>query len=355
MSSDQDAHPEAFAGRFLEHQGAVVERDAHGWEVLLPEALSALLDAPEYLRVNKDVSHSSTENEYSVSFGAPLLEKLLDMASTQVPVAVCELWFDYLKTQGFDRLIHDYLRFPTAVGQVESIANAKTSYLHITCRYLAQSDEQKEGLLELLFNYDTGAFVSDQKIDLAGLERRYMDTVPIPLDPEKMDRITAGIKAQTHTMLEAEIHPFKQSMTRRFKRDVANLEEYYAALKEEMKKGLERPGLSKDVVSERREKIALLPEELERKKDDLYKKYSIHLKITPCAAMLIRMPTVSVLYRVIAGKQKQGLSLTYNPLTRIIEPLVCRGCGRSISTVYWCDKSHLLCFECHRNCPVCSP
>ncbi len=353
MNSDEDARPEAFAARFLELQGAVVEQDAEGWEILLPEALSAHLNTPEYLRVLEDESLSEGGSGYSVSFGSPLLEKLVDMACARMPVAVCELWFDYLKTQGFDRLVREHIRFPAAVGQVESTANARTSYLLIHCRYLAQSDEQKEGLLAVLVNYDSGAFVSNGVIELAGIERQYMDTIPISLDSEKMNNIIAGIKARAHTLLEAEIQPFKESMTRRFKRDVANLEEYYAALTDEMTKGLKRPGLSKDGVNERLEKIALLPDELARKKNDLFKKYSIHIKIFPCAAMLIRMPTVSVLYRVISGKEKIRLSLTYNPLTRTIEPLVCQGCGRSIATVYWCDKSHLLCFECRQNCPVC--
>ena len=353
MNFEPGESPETFAIRYLEHQGAVVEKDPHGWEVLLPEALSGLLDAPEYLRVDQDASPSDTENGYALSFGSPLLEKMVDMACAQVPVAGCELSFDYLKSQGFDRLIREHIRFPKAVGQVESAAKAKTTYLLIHCRYLAQSDEQKEGLITLWFNYDTGALVSGENLDLAGMERHYLDSFPFTWDPGRMNRIIAEIKAQTSAMLEAEIRPFRESMGRRFKRDVANLKEYYGALKEEMEKGLKRPGLSQEVVDERREKIGLLPDELTRKKEDLFKKYSITIKVQPCAAMFIRMPTVRVLYRVTAGKQKTSLPLTYNPLTRSIEPVVCQGCGRSMSTIYWCHNSHLLCYECRHNCPVC--
>ena len=53
-----------------------------------------------------------------------------------------------------------------------------------------------------------------------------------------------------------EIVPFQESMNRRFKRDVANLGEYYASLKEEMEKSLERPGLSDQLIKDRQEKIA---------------------------------------------------------------------------------------------------
>lgn len=353
MNFEQGGGLEAFAILFLKNRGAVVEKDENGFEVLLPEELSGFLDTPEHLKIDKTSSPSDTKNGYSISFGSPLLEKMVDMACTQAPIVVCELSFDYLKSQGFDRLVREHINFPGTVGNVESAAKVKTSYLLINCRYLAQSDEQKEGLIELLFNYETGAFVSNKKTNLAGIARNYTDTFTLTWDRERMKSIVTGIEVESKVILEDEIEPFRESMTRRFRRDVANLDEYYGALKDEMEKSLQRPGLSEEIINDRRTKIALLPDEFNRKKDDLFKKYSINIKIQPCAAMFIRTPAVSLLYSVAAGRKKMSLSLTYNPLTHSIDPLVCQGCGRSISTIYWCDKSRLLCFECRQNRPLC--
>ena len=47
--------------------------------------------------------------------------------------------------------------FRGAVVDVVNTAEVLTEYLLLTCRFLAQSDEQKEGLVSLAFNLETGA------------------------------------------------------------------------------------------------------------------------------------------------------------------------------------------------------
>ena len=44
---------------------------------------------------------------------------------------------------------------------MKNTATVLTEYLLLTCRFLAQSDEQKEGLMPLAFNLETGAPVGD--------------------------------------------------------------------------------------------------------------------------------------------------------------------------------------------------
>ena len=75
----------------------------------------------------------------------------------------CDLHFDYLKSQGFDKLIRNQFTFHGAVGKVESFAEVRTEYFLMTCKYLAQSDEQKEGLIRLIFNLETGARIEDME------------------------------------------------------------------------------------------------------------------------------------------------------------------------------------------------
>ncbi|MFH1951134.1 MAG: hypothetical protein ABIL06_05920, partial [Pseudomonadota bacterium] len=87
--------------------------------------------------------------------------------------------------------------------------------------------------------------------------------------------------------------------------------------------------------------------------DDLFKKYSIRLKVEPCGVMFVRTPAVRVLYRVSIGRKRKNLSLTYNPVTRTMDPLVCQGCGKTIWNVHFCDQHHLLCSRCNEQCPLC--
>jgi len=134
---------------------------------------------------------------------------------------------------------------------------------------------------------------------------------------------------------------------------LTSLEEYYTDLEQEMAASLERPGLSSQLIKERQEKISLLPDELARKTDDLFKKYSIRVKIKLCGAMLICTPAVKVLYRVSVGKKQQRLSMIYNPANKSMDPLVCRGCGLSAFNIHFCRHLHLLCPICNAECPVC--
>lgn len=352
MSFEPCRELDQFAVRFLKNGGAVVEKTRPGFEALLPESLSRLLGTAEHIRINNSSAPESGK-VYSISYGSSLLEKMVDAACGKVPVTACRLDFDYLKSQGFERMIEEQFQFHRSKGEVESSASVKAVYLILTCRYLAQSDEQKQGLIELSFNYETGAFVPEMRDGLAGIAKEYTNPPDSFLQSSKLEAILDRINSQSKEILREELNSFKQSMTRRFSRDVTNLEEYYESLGKEMQISLERPGLSKKLIADRKNKIAALPEEFSQKKDDLFKKYSIRVKVEPCAALFILSPAVRVLYALFVGKARKSLALTYNPVNRSMDPLVCQGCGRSIRDVCFCEHLHILCPGCNERCPVC--
>jgi hypothetical protein len=357
MSFEPDQELEHFVCRFLENHGAVLEENSKGFEVLLPGSLSGLLETPEHIHINRGSvadTDPGSNYAYSINYGSHLLEKMVNAACGRVPLLACRIEFDYLKSAGFGRLIKGEFTFSGAVGRVESTAKIKTEYLFLTCRYMAQSDEQKEGLVSLIFNLETGAFVPDMAHTLSLAARDFeAGEKRATWGDKQIKEIMEWARRQTKESIAEEIGPFRESMNRRFRRDVTNLEEYYAGLKEEMEKSLERPGLSDQLIKDRREKIALLPDELSRKKDDLFKKYSIKVKVEPCTAMLISTPAIKILYKTSIGRKRKNLSLIYNPVTKSVDPLVCQGCGRSTTSVYFCDRLHLLCPACNDRCPVC--
>jgi hypothetical protein len=354
MSSNPDHELDQFAIRFLENRGAVLERNKDGFEALLPGELSQLIETPDHIRIENGLD-SEVVGVYSMSYGSPLLEKMVDAACARVPILSCELEFGYLKSQGFDRLISEQFQFFNSVGKVESSAAIRTDYILLSCRYLAQSDEQKQGLLQLVFDCETGASIPGMAKMISSVPRDFRPPSKSFWKKYMLKRIMDGIEDQSREILAEEVRSFEQSMNRRFRRDVINLEEYYDALKREMEKSIERPGLSQEVIRDRKTKIGLLPDELARKRDDLFKKYSIRIKVEPCAAMFIRTPAVRVIYGVSVGKNKRNLSLTYNPVTRSMDPMVCQGCGKSTLRAHFCARLHLLCVRCNKKCPICQP
>lgn len=322
-----------------------------GFEALLPSGLSELLGIREHIHVEKETDVQE-EGFYTINYGSPLLDKMVEIACAKIPVATCRLSFDYLKSQGFDRLIHEQFSFLKSTFRIISSAVIKTEYLILTCRYLAQSDEQKQGLLTMAFHCDTGARVPQMDAMLS-LAAKSFSTFSWQRGAGALERILRSMRVDAEEYLKKELSAFRDSMNRRFRRDAKNLQAYYATLREEMEESLRRPGISEQLIGDRREKIALIPDEMARKKDDLFNKYSIRIKVAPCAGMLVTTPAVKVLMEVLAGKAKKQISLLYNPVTKCMDPLVCQGCGRSIMAASMCDRLHVLCVQCQRRCPLC--
>ncbi|UCF92208.1 MAG: hypothetical protein JSW39_28745 [Desulfobacterales bacterium] len=357
QAARRDRELERFARRFFEIQGALLETTARGAEVVMPPKLSGPLGTPEYIRLNFESSpapDTGSVNEFAVYYGSPLLEKMVHAVCGQMPLLACELEFQYLKSQGFERLIGAQFTFNGAVGRVDSWATVKTEYLYLTCRYIAQSDEQKEGLVDLIFNLENGAYVPDMAPNLAFVARNYrMEGKTAGWDAKKINLVMGWVKNQSPPAIQAAITSFQESMNRRFRRDVANLQEYYDDLQKEMEASLKRPGLSAPLIRDRQEKIALLPAELAQKKDDLFKKYSIRVKVRLCTALRITTPAVKVLYQARVGRQSKNLALMYNPVNKSMDPLVCQGCGASVTNIFFCRHVHLLCETCYQACPAC--
>jgi len=341
-----------FACRFLENRGAVLEKNGQGLEALLPENLSEILETDEHIKINTETG-PELEGAYSINYGSPLLEKMVYAACKDLPLLTCKLQFDYLKKEGFDSLVKKQFIFAKSEGKTENRAIINTEYIFLTCRYTAQSDEQKQGLISFVFNLETGSYVP-RMAEFFSADGKNFISLKKPLWKDgQLEKVMKCITEQSKEILMGELNSFYEAMTRRYKRDVVNLEEYYAALKKEMEKNLKRSHLSEVSIKERYKKIDLLPDELERKREDLFKKYSIKINVEPCAVMLINTPAVKVLYNVFIKRVRKNISFIYNPITKELDPLVCQACGKSITSIYFCNNLHLLCLMCSQKCPLC--
>ncbi|MBS3810137.1 MAG: hypothetical protein KGY38_08290, partial [Desulfobacterales bacterium] len=319
-------------------------------EALLPEQLRTLLDVPEHIRISEDGANNAEDRDdhYTVTYGAPVLERMIGKTLETIPVAGCRLEFDYIKNGGFDRLLEDQLTFYGAAAAIETVAPVTAEYVLVSCRYTALSDEQKEGLLTVVFNTDTGGRVPAMA---EPFDTGRFRTVFIRPDTDVKHKILPLAEAIEHSargLLEDRLAPFHASMNRRFQRDIANLEEYYSSLAAEMEKSLEKPGLSESARIDRQAKIDAIPAELAGKKEDLLKKYSIKVRLEPAAAMYIRTPAKKILCRLSIGKQRRQFFLTYNPVTRSIDPPPCTICKKPISHIHFNSRLEPVCHGCRK-------
>jgi len=354
MSREVLRELESFVRGFLESREALIEESEEGLEALLPEPLAEALGSGEHLRLRFGGEAAGDGECQTIDYGMPLMDKMVEMACAAVPVAAGRLEFGYLKSAGFDRLVDERFSFIGARGRVGNQGPTLIDYLHLTLRYTAQSDEQKMGLLDLIFNLETGAFVPEMANGSGPVSRQPLTSPRNEILPAaRLAPLQGWVEKLAPRLAADAIAPFIDSMQRRYRRDSASLDEYYQALGREMEGSLERAGLSEQSRLDRREKIDGLAGELARKKDDLLKKYSVRVAFEPAALKLIRTPAVKLLYQLDIGRRRREITMIYNPQTRTLDPLVCEGCGANLLTARFCDRLHLLCPACHGRCPRC--
>jgi hypothetical protein len=348
----------AFACRLLKSRGAILEPSEDNMEVLMPTELAQSLETSDLIKLLPEEApetESPKKDHYHIQFQSPFLEKLIALANAKAPLIRMNLKFDYIKTGGFERLVQEQFDWIKTKIRINGTGEMMTRYLILTCRYRAQSDELKEGLLEFCFNLDTGGMIENMIAPLYYIQKEYHTRKTTICSPAEIEKIQEQIQRQGPAMIENELADFVNSMNRRFKRDSASLEEYYQGLAEEMKAGLSRTRLSEKAVQERQEKLALIPDELKAKKEDLLNKYSIKINFEPVAAIAVSSPCIKILTEVLAGRRKSNVSIIYNPVTKLPDPLVCRSCGDSSYAVGYCDNMHINCPEClQKGCMVCN-
>ena len=346
-----------FSVRFLKEKGAVLEFGNEVVDALLPRDLSYALDVEEYISLAKDaqsIENFGGQKCYSIQFQSPLLDRIVSMAGSKPPFLQADLKFHYIKTQGFANLIMDQFEFYKSKIKVTGTADIITRYILLTCRFLAQSDEQKQGLMDFSFHLDTGALVPGMSGMMINAEKQYQTKNIQGYSKEEIKRIHERVGFYGPGAVEQELSEFVKSMNRRFKRDSTSLDRYYNDLEKEMKESLLRTGISDKLIQERKAKIAMIPDELATKKKDLLNKYSIRVSFVPVATLAVTTPCVKVFATLVSGHQKINVSMMYNPVTKQMDPMVCQSCGMSMYSLGLCKNMHLNCITClNQGCTLC--
>ena len=353
----KDIDLKQFSVRFLKEQGAVLESENEVVDALLPRDLSLALDVEEYISLATDaenIENFGGQKCYSLQFQSPLLDRIVSMAGSKPPFLQADLKFHYIKTQGFTNLIMDQFEFYKTKIQITDTADMITRYILLTCRFLAQSDEQKQGLLDFSFHLDTGARVPGMSGMMINAEKKYQTKHIQGYSKEEIRRIHELVSFYGPGAVEQELSDFVKSMNRRFKRDSTSLDRYYNELEKEMMESLSRTGISDKLIQERKSKIAMIPDELATKKKDLLNKYSIRVSFVPVAILAVTTPCVKVFATLVSGHQKINVSMMYNPVTKQMDPMVCQSCGVSMYSLGLCKNMHLNCITClNKGCTLC--
>lgn len=347
MNAPTDAELLAFSAELLAKHGGLIEEKPEELLALLPRNLAADLDLPEEVLLGSE--------EAPLLYGSPLLDRLIELATWEVPIVYGQIRVPYLKKAGFEQLIGQDIIFSDGQIRLGGRAETRTAYMVLVCRYMALSDERKEGLVQVGIQEGSGASVP-------GLVDSWEEMRPEFYPPEKVPpHFPIHLKAtvekglgEARDLVEQMLSDFLGSMRRRLQRDVKNTREYYEALRVEMEASLSHPNLTEPQRLERSGKIADLPDEMSRKIDDLEQKYQVRATVSACAAVRLLVDVVQLTLEVKYRKSHRSVPVVWNPVTRRIDPLTCERCRRTthrIQPVAQDSTVQLVCPFCGRAKP----
>ena len=317
----------SFAAAVLERQGSLIESAGERLLALMPPGLAQSLDLPEEIELGSEAA--------PLLYGSPLLDRLVGLATREVPVAYGQIEIPYLKKAGFDQLLERDLAFAGAQVRLTSRAEARATYMILFCHYVALSDERKEGLVALGLHEASGAVIPGLANQWEAGLPRFFPAGQVPSHfPIRLEAALAGALKSARTVVAAELRGFLAGMQRRLGRDVKNTREYYEAMSQEMEARLTHSNLAESQQLERKAKIAGLPAELARKIADLEQKYQVRVTVSASAALRFLVDVVHLLLELKFHRLTRSFRVVWNPLTRSLDPLVCENCRTTMPRAY---------------------
>jgi len=353
----------------LTHEGAIIEQRGEGsLEFLIPSSLSTTLGIPEH-GILSFSDHPSSESAINVSYESDIFKAVEKIFLGKGRIAKAVYPSHLPNIDKLSKWVSEKIVLSNATFRLEKIEQQLVPYLLIFFKYVALSDEKREGIFSLLINKRNlstllpGDVLRDVWVDLKDSEA---DEATI--GKEMMKAIEVGLSAASLVVKE-EFGPFIKSLEKRLNRDIRRVFEYYEALKVETQKAFEKRRLSEnhstegqdEGVSSQEEASKILSgklEAIEREKrwkaQDLVSKYALNVRIEPVCALDLEAQAPVFWIDIRRRLSSRAFPLTYNPFFRRMDPFPCEACFYPRGGFYICDeKLHILCANCFKRCPEC--
>lgn len=353
--------PEVLAD-ILTLEGALLERTEGGClEFVVPPSLSEILGIPEhgklsfaYHPLDESVISASYESEFFRSVGrlSPGRGKMAKAVySSQIP-----------NIEKVSKWVSEKIALSNASFRIQKVDNQRIAYALIFFKYVALSDEKREGIFSLLVN-EKNLSTFSLNANLTTFWEDLKEPEGILTRSEGISKaLRAGFLAASHIVKE-EFEPFIKSLERRLNRDIVRVFEYYETLKGEIHKAFEKKFFSgRDSPEAQNEegrkalsgKLDAVEGEKRWKIQDLVSKYALNVRIEPVCIIDIETESLVFLLEIRRRLSSRIFPLSYNPLLKKADSLPCEGCFHPRGTYYVCDeKLHILCATCFRKCPDC--
>ena len=356
--------PEVMAD-ILVQEGAILEKRNDGsLEFLISSSLSRTLGISEH-GILSFSPHPAKEGAIAASYDSEVfktIEKVFSgkgkMTGAVYPAALPNI-------DKVSKWIPEKVVLSNATFRLQKVEHQTVTYVLVFFKYVALSDEKREGIFSLLVNtrnFST-TFPEDNSIGLLADLKEPERVAPV-IGPETLKAIQAGVSAASFVIKENFI-PFIKSFERRLHRDITRVFEYYETLKFETQRAFQKKVLSeKDTgeepgaIEETRKLLSGKLDAIEGEKawkiQDLVSKYALNVRIEPICAIDIETQTPVFWIDIKRRLLSKLFPVTYNPFFKRIDSLPCEACFYPRGGYFVCDeKLHILCASCFLKCHEC--
>ena len=346
-----------FAAHLLEHEGALVETiEPEGLEVMLPASLQHALRAPEMTRLGFAAELPSAA-EY-VSLESDWLERLgnlLEVRGKQLHFVAAVPLPDLASAE---RLVEHTVELPNAVYRLLGVTPAWTRYLIFVFRYTAISDEKREGVIRLGVNTANGSALDSFVPELwqAVINGDVAAAVDEPFDSQlppvwSVAKLNSFVARALPGRVRAQLGQFLHGMQRRLDRDLARVYDYYDGLRQEAFRKQ-----TKQNADSAREQLRLeaAAREYQAKVADLKQKYDLRVTVEWSQTLELLCPVQRLELLIKRRKGERKVTLDWNPIARVLEPLPCEWSYTADAARVVCDDAlHLVSRAGHEPCQHC--
>jgi hypothetical protein len=353
--------PEVLAD-ILTLEGALLERTEDGClEFVVPPSLSETLCIPEHGKLSF-AYHPFDESVIRASYESELFRSVDRLFSGRGKMAKAVYSSQLQNIEKVSKWVSEKIALSNASFRLQKVDNQRIAYALIFFKYVALSDEKREGVFSLLIN-EQNLSTFPLNANLTAFWEDLKEPEEILTRSEGISKaLQAGFSAAS-LMVKEEFEPFIKSLGRRLNRDIRRVSEYYETLKVEIQKAFEKKvSLGRGTPEEQNEegkkilsgKLDAVEGEKSWKIQDLISKYALNVRIEPVCIIDIETESLVFWLEIKRRLSSRTFPLSYNPLLKKVDSLPCESCFYPRGTYYICDeKLHILCATCFRKCPNC--
>jgi hypothetical protein len=367
-----------FVADFLESEGAAVMAvEPDGLDVLAPESVRAALGLPELARLG--FGRELPQGAMPVRLEDDWLDRFERLLGDRGRLVERKFLLDNSARPPGDaqHLIDRAMPLANAVWRLNCADPAWTRCMLLAFRFVAVSDERREGLIWIGFNQGTGAALDEEIVSRlrASLARDENWQATGPVDRHvageawPVAKLAARAAPFAEHFVRRDLESFLRAMRRRLDRDCNRVHEYHDDLRRaaQIRLGATQFASGDKADADRRReamRVTAIEREYAGKLEDLRHHYALRVTVEWVQAWLLLTPVVRHQVLIRRRKGERILTLDWHSTVRMMERPACDfGLGLERARVVCDDRLHLTepagqapCPSCHKQwCRACNP